>query len=67
MTVRVKQHNDSLGAGVRFAMQRGLSVGVAAYRQTIRFGDDAIFSGINLGDRLNRSEQGVRGDDVAKD
>jgi len=57
---RVKQTTDTLGAGFRFSMLRGLSVGVAGYRRTNRFGDDAVSSGINLRDRLDRVEQGVR-------
>ncbi len=57
---RVKQTARTMGAGVRFTMQRGLSFGLSGYRRTTRFADDAVFSGVNLSDALDRSEQGVR-------
>jgi hypothetical protein len=41
-------------------MLRGLSVGVSGYRRTNRFDDDEAVGGINLSERLDRSEQGWR-------
>jgi len=57
---RVRNNTENLGAGVKFTVGRGLSVGTAVYRQTLSFDDGTVFQGSDLRTELNRREQGVR-------
>jgi len=57
---QVKQRNDTLGAGIRLAMFRGLSLGVSAFNRTTSYEDDASLAGVSLSEALDRTEKGLR-------
>jgi len=57
---RVKERTDNLGGGIRVTLQRGLSIGVSAYRRDTAFDGDDVSGGVSLSERLDRSERGVR-------